>query len=99
MVRKPKISLALKNKYTQSKNWNWRGDKVKYSSLHQWVLKYKGNIKLCQKCGITTAKKYEWANIDHKYRRVLDDYIRLCCSCHRLFDNKGRKLSWVLFSL
>ena len=37
-------------------------------------------------CGTETAKKFEWANIDHKYRRVLEDFIRMCTSCHRKYD-------------
>jgi hypothetical protein len=54
--------------------------------MHVWVARWKVKPSLCEHCGTTKSKKYEWANIDHKYRRVLDDYIRLCTSCHRNYD-------------
>ena len=40
----------------------------------------------CDNCGSIDAKKYEWANIDHKYNRILDDYIQMCTTCHRKYD-------------
>ena len=79
-----------------NKHSEWKGDKVGYSGLHHWIIRWKGQPNTCEKCGKTglTGKKIHWANIDHKYRRVLDDYIRLCISCHQLYDfEKGfRKL-------
>lgn len=64
----------------------WKGENVSNVGLHQWVRRWKGAPRLCEMCGTTTAKKFEWANIDHKYRRILDDFIRLCTSCHRKYD-------------
>jgi hypothetical protein len=58
-----------------------------YSAVHKWVSRWGGTPKLCQVCGTRKAKKYEWANIDHKYRRILEDYIRMCTSCHIIYDN------------
>lgn len=43
---------------------------------------------MCSDCG--EAKKTQWANVDHTYRRVLEDYIELCAKCHRLYDRKLR---------
>ena len=57
-----------------------------YRAVHLWVQKWKGIPKKCESCGTEKAKKYEWANIDHKYCRVLEDYIRMCTSCHRKYD-------------
>lgn len=68
---------------------NWRGDNISNTGLHQWVAYWKGRPKWCESCGTTTARKYEWANIDHKHRRVLSDYIRMCTSCHRKYDIKN----------
>jgi hypothetical protein len=67
-------------------NPNWLGDSVGYFALHEWVRKWKGKPQVCESCGTTEAKKYEWANVDHKYRRVLDDYIQMCTKCHRKYD-------------
>lgn len=41
--------------------------------------------------GINKKQMYHWANIDHKYRRLLDDYISMCVSCHRQYDKNNNK--------
>lgn len=64
----------------------WKGESASLKAKHQWVSLWKGKPTMCEFCGTTTAKKFEWANVDHKYRRVLDDYIRLCTRCHRRYD-------------
>ena len=67
----------------EDKNPNWKGKKyTDYSSLHKWVNKMKGTPKKCQVCGTTEASRYEWSNIDHKYSKNLNDYIRMCSKCH-----------------
>jgi len=72
-------------------NPSWKGKSASYSAVHKWVNFWKGSLRQCEVCGTTSAKKYEWINIDHKYRRVLDDYIRACTSCHRRYDYKFLK--------
>lgn len=57
-----------------------------YITLHSWVRYHKGKPNLCEKCGATEAKKFEWANISGEYKRDLSDWIRLCVSCHRFMD-------------
>ncbi len=88
---KGKHFLAIKGE----NNHKWKEeDAVGYGSLHEWVSRWKGKPKLCESCGSVAAKKYEWANVDHEYRRVLDDYIRMCTSCHRLYDkDRGIKIN------
>lgn len=68
-------------------NPNWK-EEVTYTGIHAWVKRYKGQPTTCEKCGKTglNGKRAHWANIDHKYKRVLDDYIRMCVSCHQLYD-------------
>jgi hypothetical protein len=71
----------------------WKGDNVGYGSLHFWIRRYKGRPKKCSNCGIIGKKigrrwSIDWANIDHKYRRNLDDYIALCQKCHKVYDLK-----------
>ena len=66
----------------------WKGDDVAYHTLHAWVDREKGKPSACEHCGRTDAKRYEWANVDHKYRRVLADWVRLCTACHRKHDYK-----------
>lgn len=74
-----------------SNSYAWKGDKVSYPSIHQWVAYWKGSPDTCEQCGKTGFKvgQIQWANIDHKYRRVLEDYIRLCVKCHFQFDGRA----------
>lgn len=67
----------------------WKGDNVGYRAVHAWVSKWKGQPTTCEKCGRTnlTGRQIHWANIDHTYHKVLDDYIRLCRPCHGEYDN------------
>ncbi len=75
------------------KNSNsWKGDKVGYFALHDWVRKQLGKPKKCEHCGISKAKKFEWANKSGEYKREIGDWIRLCTSCHLKYDYRlGRK--------
>lgn len=58
-----------------------------YFAIHIWVNHWKGKPQKCIFCGITNKnKKLEWANIDHRHKRDLNDYIPACCSCHRKYD-------------
>lgn len=72
-------------------------DEVTYNSVHKRLRKERGTPSRCEHCGSTTAKKFEWAYTGpgHAERRFafsadLDQYIRLCTSCHLIYDN-GRR--------
>jgi hypothetical protein len=84
-----------KNQYSHNKgkkypefsndfNPQWKGNSVSYNGLHKWVSRHKGFPKKCLHCGM--IDNLQWANTDHKYRRNLNDYIPLCCACHKKFD-------------
>lgn len=65
----------------------WKGDKVGYFGVHNWIYRKLGQPSICSDCGTTDPnKKYEWANISGKYLRDVFDYKRLCVRCHRKFD-------------
>ena len=80
--------LSKPNYYKTGKNNpNWKGDDVKYDAVHAWIRKYKGKPTYCEDIDCEGRfKKYHWANIDHQYRRNLDDYISLCAFCHKKYD-------------
>lgn len=92
-----KLSISHLGIQANEKHPHWKGNNASYVSIHHWVRRWKGKPKLCENCGTKTAKKYEWSNIDHKYRRVLEDYIRMCTKCHFEYDRdilksiRGRK--------
>ena len=70
---------------------HWKGDKVGYQGVHGWIRKIAGKPSLCENCGTTTAKKFEWANISSEYKRKRDDWKRLCVSCHQAMDGHRAK--------
>ena len=68
------------------KNGMWKGDKVGYNKLHEWVGKRKPKPKFCEKC--KKQKKLELANKEGNYTRNPNDYFWLCRKCHTLLDIK-----------
>ncbi len=89
-----KVRLALTGKkrpYFSGHNHPfWKGDKVSYGTLHDWVSHHKGRPSKCSKCKITEGL-FQWSNISGLYKRDLSDWKRLCVKCHRRMDkNKNR---------
>lgn len=76
---------------TEERHFAWKGDNVGRTALHDWVKSRLGRPNKCEHCGTTKAKKYEWANKSHKYKRDLSDWIRLCTRCHHIYDNVAVK--------
>jgi hypothetical protein len=84
---KKRMSIAKISKYTEEKGLDWKGDKAGRSAMHKWVEKWKGRPKYCEDCGLDDPNKiYHWSNVDHRYRRILEDYIRRCPKCHIKYD-------------
>lgn len=74
---------------------NWKGDDAGYCAIHQWVAQHRGTPNRCEECGTDEDIRYEWANISGEYKRSLDDYRRLCVSCHRKEGYaRGEYVSW-----
>lgn len=63
---------------------DWKGDEATYITIHNWVRKHKAYTGVCSLCG--QEARTEWANVDHKYRRDLDDYFEVCRPCHYRYD-------------
>jgi len=84
---------ALGNSYAKghigprdNENCMWKGDLATSGAIHKWVVVRFGRPSYCQICESRIKKKYEWANIDHSYKRNTEDWLRLCTSCHRKYD-------------
>lgn len=90
--RSDAVKMSISEKLSNEKSYKWKGDNAVYGSKHHWVSNHKGKAKQCSICG-KIGKRIHWANIDHKYKRKLDDYISLCSKCHGHYDkiNKLRK--------
>lgn len=94
-VMKPNSGSFKKGNDLGSKHRLWKGEDAGIKPKHAWVKRHKGKAKECTQCDKTSeTHQIDWANIDHKYKRNLDDYIELCRSCHRLYDiaNNNYKL-------
>lgn len=82
---------GLKVDYNRgSKHPFWKGNKVGYRSLHVWVVRHLGLPDTCEHCGKSElkSKQIHWASKSKKYKRDLNDWIRLCAKCHWKYDDK-----------
>jgi len=82
---KTKISQSLIGKFGKESR-RWKGDAAGYVAKHLWIIKHYGKANRCENKACTypyKPKRYEWHNIDKKYSRNREDYIQLCCSCHK----------------
>lgn len=75
---------------------HWLGDKVGKVGVHLWLRRTFGTPNFCEICKSSDKKIYDWANKDHKYKRIRNHFMRLCRSCHRKYDMKhnGYKLGF-----
>lgn len=71
----------------------WVGNKVSYQALHAWVARKLGKPNQCENCNTIESTRFEWANISGEYRRDLDDWVRLCISCHHIIDGLGHNFN------
>lgn len=86
---------------TGEKNGNWSNNAGK-PALHTWVKRQLGNPLKCKHCGVLgKAKKridgstrwtIEWANKSQEYKRDILDWLPLCVSCHRKYDDHSSKI-------
>lgn len=84
-----KARKAAKRNQVGSANSSWMGDAATYAALHKRVEIKRGKPCTCDHC-TKASGRFEWANVSGNYADV-NDYIRLCISCHRKFDAKRRK--------
>jgi len=62
----------------------WRGNKVKYRALHQWIRKYLPIPKNCQMCN--EIKRLTLSNITDEYNRFFCNWLYLCYKYHNRLD-------------
>jgi hypothetical protein len=90
---KYKCRIPAKRNQLKEKNSSWKGDDASYGALHYRVEKERGKPCSCIMCNTTDiSKRYEWANLTGNYQNI-DDYVRMCVSCHRKFDSLRRRLT------
>lgn len=89
------LSEAAKKRgphFTGEAHPNWKGAGAGYTALHRRIRKVRGTPSICYICGSFDQPGilYEWANKTGRLDDV-NDYQRLCRSCHRKFDAGRRR--------
>jgi len=99
-IRRSPFSEFKKGENTGANHRLWKGEKVGYHALHAWVNRKLGKPKKCSRCGFTSinGRQFHWTNINGKYRRDLNEWERLCVSCHRREDSRAPKIPISRFS-
>lgn len=88
-----KCRVAKKRNQTGKNNSSWKGDNAGYKALHYRVYKAKGRPQKCEVCGYSKKdRRYQWANLTGKLSDI-DDYKRMCESCHSKYDNKIKNIT------
>jgi len=64
----------------------YKGDAAKNGAKHMYLYVTFGLASHCENNPIHIGRRYNWANLDHKYTRDPNDYAQLCMSCHSLYD-------------
>ena len=72
------------------KNGAWKGNKVSYGALHDYIKYYFPKPKLCQNCNIKPP--YDLSNISNEYKRDFSDWEWLCRTCHMRKDGRLNRL-------
>lgn len=86
----PERRPAIKRDQIGERNDSWKGDAAGYAALHLRVQAARGKPANCERCGLDDpAARYEWANLTGRYEDV-NDYQRMCISCHRSYDAARR---------
>jgi len=68
------------------KNPQWKGDKVEYGALHEYIKSHKIKPSQCQNCN--KICKLDLCNISGEYIRDTKDWEWLCRRCHMLKDGR-----------
>ena len=79
--------MASTVKECKSKSW--------YQNLHTKLVKENGNANTCENinCNYINPKRFEWAlKKGSSYSDNINDYIQLCPSCHRKYDQKDENV-------
>jgi len=81
-----RISDTMRSKAEEI--YNYKGEEAGYRVKHHWANKYLGKPRKCTFCkkDNLTGHNIHWANISGEYKRIEEDWIRLCAKCHKNYD-------------
>jgi hypothetical protein len=94
-----KARVAAKRDQWGEKNKGWKDNAAGYQALHLRLIRRKGKPRKCEFCGTDAlGKHYDWANMTGRYEDI-DDYRRLCRSCHNRYDKLRANFRRIVRSL
>lgn len=73
-----------------NKNPAWKGDKVGYNALHEYIRNRYIKPEKCELCKLKPP--LDLANRSGKYLRKMSDWWYLCRKCHMNIDGRFEKL-------
>lgn len=82
-----KARAAVVLNYRGSAHHHWKGDAAGKQAFHSRLYTQHGKPGRCSRCGTTTAKRYDYANLTGRYEDP-GDYTPMCRSCHSKYDKK-----------
>lgn len=85
---KKRIAEAASTSQIGENNSNWKGDQVKYISLHVWLLRHYPKIGKCEKCNKEGKTDHAYKYNPKPYTRNREDYMELCRGCHVRYDKR-----------
>ena len=65
---------------------NVRDNTQEYRQIHKWLRRNFGDADICEMDNNHKSNKYEWANISGNYLKDINDWKKMCPSCHRKYD-------------
>ena len=80
---------------------NWRGDKAGKAAVHGWLEVNYGKESICENplCK-GKSKTYDWAKkTEYGYVKDRKAFMRLCRSCHRIYDLTSEKREQAMRNL
>ena len=78
---------SISEAHAKERNGMWKGDKVGYMALHDWIRDHKPKPQFCEECIVKPP--FDIANISGEYHRDIQDFRWLCRSCHMKQDYKN----------
>lgn len=79
--------------------WDERGRKstTVYGRAHKFIRRNFGKADHCEACGASGDDKpiYHWANLSGEYKLDRADWMQMCPSCHKAFDNNQFRTTGV----
>lgn len=82
------LKAGTKPGKTRELSSQWKGDAAGLDAQHKRVSAVRGTPAQCEHCGTTDpGQYYHWAFNNTGDRFSIWDYIRLCVTCHRKYDD------------